>query len=46
VQHSEDFRGQYHGLCFTPQAGMVWVQPKGTKNPLGGGHGKFPRPLA
>ena len=46
VQHVKGFGRQDHGLNAVPQAGIGWVEPKGAKDPLGGGHGSSPRLLA
>src|SRR5262245_42314948 len=46
VQHGKDFGRQRNGLGLTPQAGVVRVQPKAIKEPLGrGGHGMSSRVL-
>jgi len=47
VQHGKGFGRQDHGLNAVPQAGIGWVEPKGTTDPLGeGGHGSSSRLLA
>ena len=46
VEQSKGFGRQRHGLCLTPQAGVVRVQPEAIKAPLGrGGHGMSSRIL-